>query len=74
MSSNGMHAQLLSSVRLFFDPNDCSLQGSSVHGISPGKTTEEVTITSFPNPGIEPAPPVAPALAGRFFTIEPPGN
>ena len=28
----------------------------------------------LPNPGIEPASPVSPALAGRFFTTEPPGN
>ena len=26
------------------------------------------------NPGIEPASPVSPALAGRFFTTEPPGK
>ena len=28
----------------------------------------------LPNPGIEPASPVAPELAGRFFTTEPPGK
>ena len=28
----------------------------------------------LPNPGIEPTSPVAPALAGRFFTTEPPGK
>ena len=27
-----------------------------------------------PNPGIKPAPPVSPALAGGFFTTEPPGK
>ena len=26
-----------------------------------------------PDPGMEPTPPVASALAGRFFTAEPPG-
>ena len=26
------------------------------------------------NPGVEPKPPVSPALAGRFFTAEPPGK
>ena len=26
------------------------------------------------NPGIEPTSPVSPALAGRFFTTEPPGK
>ena len=28
----------------------------------------------LPNPGIEPASPVSPALAGIFFTTEPPGT
>ena len=28
----------------------------------------------LPNPGIEPASLVSPALAGRFFTAEPPGK
>ena len=28
----------------------------------------------LPNPGIEPESPVSPALAGRFFTTEPPGK
>ena len=28
----------------------------------------------LPDPGIKPTSPVAPALAGRFFTTEPPGN
>ena len=51
---------------------DCSPPGSSVHEIlqywsglpfpSPGH---------LPNPGIEPASPVSPALAGGFFTTEP---
>ena len=28
----------------------------------------------LPDPGVEPASPVAPALAGRFLTTEPPGK
>ena len=28
----------------------------------------------LPNPGIEPMSPVSPALAGEFFTTEPPGK
>ena len=28
----------------------------------------------LPGPGIQPTSPVAPALAGRFFTAEPPGK
>ena len=53
---------------------DCSPLGSSVHGIilarillpfpSPG---------DLPDPGIEPASPEAPALAGRFLTTAPLG-
>ena len=57
---------------------DCSPPGFSVCGIffrqeywsklpfpSPG---------DLPNPGIEPASPVSPALAGGFFTTAPPGK
>ena len=28
----------------------------------------------LPNPGIKPVSPASPALAGRFFTTEPPGK
>jgi len=28
----------------------------------------------LPDPGIEPTSPAAPALAGKFFTSEPPGK
>ena len=28
----------------------------------------------LPDPGIEPTSPVSPAMVGRFFTTEPPGN
>ena len=49
------------------DPMGCSMPGFSLRGIgypfpSPG---------DLPNLGIEPA---SPALAGRFFTTEPPGK
>jgi len=56
------------------DPMDCSLPGSSVWGISPGRILESVAISSSrgsSNPGIEPK---SPALAGGFFTAEPPGK
>ena len=29
---------------------------------------------TLPDPGIEPMSPASPALAGRFFTTEPPGK
>ena len=57
------------------DPVDCSPAGSSVHGIlqeywsgllfPPG---------DLPNPGTEPTFLVSLALAGRFFTTDPPGK
>ena len=61
------------------DLMDCSpplgrLTDSSVHGIIPAKILEWVAISSSKgsNQGIEPAFPVAPALADGFFTNEPP--
>ena len=54
---------------------DYSPPGSSVHGISQARTLEWDAIFpppgELPNPGIEPA---SPALAGGFFTTEPPGK
>ena len=32
------------------------------------------SLGDLPNPGIEPESPVAPALAGGFFSTEPPGK
>ena len=40
-------AQTLSRIRLFCDPIDCSLPGSSVHGLSQSRIEERVAI-SFP--------------------------
>jgi len=51
---------------------DCSPPGSSVHGILQAKIIEWLP---FPSPGdlLDPGiKPVSPALAGRFFTTEPP--
>ena len=69
-----MHAQLCLTL---CNPMDCSLLGSSVHGIFQARILEWVAISSSrdpPTPGIEPTSPVSPALAGRFFTTEPPGK
>ena len=47
---------------------------SSVHGILQARILEWVAISSpgaLPDSGIEPA---SPALAGRFFSAEPPGK
>ena len=53
---------------------DCSLPGSSLHGISRPRILEWVAIffsRGYSSPGIE---PVSPAMAGEFFTTEPPGK
>ena len=53
---------------------DCSLPGSSVHGILQAIILSGMPFLSpgdLPNPGIE---PMSPALAGGFFTTEPPGQ
>ena len=54
------------------DPMDYSLPGFSVHGTFQARILECVAISfsgDLPGPGIE---PVSPALAGGFFTAEPP--
>ena len=54
----------------FCDPVECSPPGSSVHADSPGKNTGVGCYASgdLPNPGIEPASLMSPALAAGFFT------
>ena len=54
------------------DPIDCSLPGSSVHGIFPGKNTRMGC--RFLLQGIFLASLASPALAGGFLTTEPPGK
>ena len=57
------------------DPMDCSLPGSSVHGVFIGKNTgmgcyfllQRIFLTQKLTPS-------SPALAGGFFTAEPPGK
>ena len=57
------------------DPMDCSLPGSSVHGVLHARIPEWV---AMPTPGdlpdleIEPTPPAPPAQQTDFFTTEPP--
>ena len=56
---------------------DCNPPGSSVHGIFQEGYWSGLPFSSpgdLPNTGIEPTSPVAPTLAGRFFTTEPPGK
>ena len=51
------------------DPMDCSLPGSSVHGISQERILERVAMPSskgLPDTGIKPVSFMSPALAGRL--------
>ena len=53
------------------DPVDCSPPGFSVQGILQARILEWVAMPSsgdLPNPGMEPAFLMLPALAGGFFT------
>ena len=54
---------------------DCTLPGSSVHGIIPAKYWRGLPFPppkDIPDPWIEPASPMALALAGEFLATEPP--
>ena len=58
------------------DPMDCSLPGSSVHGILQATILEQVagslpSAGDLPNPGTEPRSPV---LQGDSLLTEPPGK
>ena len=55
------------------DPMDCSLPGCSVHGILQARILEWLPFPppgDLSDPGIEPAFPVSPKLAGGFFTAK----
>ena len=59
------------------NPMDCSLPDSSVRGIFLARVLAWVAIPTpghLPDPRMEPAFSVSPALAGRFFTTELPGK
>ena len=57
-------------------PLDYTPRGSSDHGIFQARILEWVAISSsrenLPDLGIKPKSPLSPALAGGFFTTEPP--
>ena len=66
-----MHAKSLQSCLTLCDPVNCSLPGSSVHGILQARVLEWIAILppgDLPNPGIEPMSLMSPALEGGFFT------
>ena len=66
-----MHAQ---SCPTLCDPMDCSLPGSSVHGIFQARIRMWVAIFyspgDLPNPGIEPKFPVSPVLQADSLPVE----
>ena len=67
-----LNAKLLQSCPNLCNPMDCSLPGSSVHGISQARILEWVGILLqeiFPSQGSNPGLFVSPALAGGFFAI-----
>ena len=53
---------------------DCSLPGSSIHGIFQARTLEFPTPGTFLTPRIEPTSLLSRALAGRLFTTAPSGK
>ena len=72
-----LHAQSLQSSPTLCNATDCSLPGSSVHGILQARILEWVAISSpgdLPNPGIKPVFPVSPALQADSLTTEQTGK
>ena len=72
-----MHAGVLSRVRLFVIPWTVVHQDPLSMEFSRQEYWSGWPLPSpgdLHNPGIEPVSPVSPALAGRFFTTEPPGK
>ena len=62
------------SCPILCDPMDCSLPGSSVHGILQARILDWVAISlssDLPDPGIEPG---SPALQADALPSEPPGK
>ena len=76
-NTTGARDQSLSSIRLFETPWTVAHQGPLSVGFS---RQEYWSGLSFPSPGdllhpgIEPTSLMSPALAGSFFTTEPPGK
>ena len=65
----GVKVKLLSRVRLFCDPMDCSLPGPSIHGILQARVLAWFASSlsrGSSDPGTE---RTSPALAGGFFTV-----
>ena len=73
----GVCAQLLSHVQLFamlWTVERQTLLSMGFPGQEYWNGLPFLIPGDLPNPGIEPMSPASPALAGRFFTIAPPGK
>ena len=66
--------QLLSWIQLFNDSMDCSLPGSSLHGISQARILERVVIYSSSGSSPPRDRTCISCIAGRFFTTEQPAQ
>ena len=64
----------LSRDQLFSDPMDCSLPGSSVHGIFQPRILDWVAISFFRGSSWSRNRAQVSWIAGEFFTSEPPGK
>ena len=64
----------LSCVWIFFDPMDCILPGSSVHGISQARILERAASSFSRESFVQGIEPTSHALAGWLFTTEPSGK
>ena len=71
-----VRAQLLQSCSILCNPMDCSLSGSSGHGILQARILEWVAMPSrdLPHPGIEPASLMSPHWQVGFAPLMPPGS
>ena len=72
-----MHVYILSHVQLSAIPWTMACQVPLSMGFSRQEYWSGVPFPSpgdLPDPGIEPLSPESPAMAGRFFTTEPPGK
>ena len=72
VASSTFVVESLSCFRLLCDRIDRSPPGSSVHGILQARILEWVAMSS--SRGSSPPREESPALAGGFFTTEPPGK
>ena len=69
-----MHAELLQSCPTLCNPVDCSLPGSSVHGVLQARILERFAMLSSRG-FLRPRNQMHVCCnAGRFFTTEPPGK